>query len=166
MGMSMMIRRILFTAVPLALVACEPPPEEAPPPPPPISEAGTTAMRNAYVDAYMRKNAAGAVAFYADDAVMYGADGEVHSGKAEIEAAFAAMMEEGMDSLGLVSQSYEASGDMATDQGTFIRRTLDPRTKEATRVSGNYKIDISRDADGNVFFVQDSIWDTVTLDPQ
>jgi ketosteroid isomerase-like protein len=164
MGMSMAIRRILFTAVPLALVACEPPPEEAPPPPPPMSEAGATAMRNAYVDAYMRKNAAGAAVFYADDAVLHNADGEVHIGQAAIEAAFTAMMEAGMDSLGLVSQSFEASGDLATDQGTFIRRTLDPQTKEATRVSGNYKIVIAREADGSFKFVQDSVW--ATGDPQ
>ena len=160
MGTSMAIRRILFTAVPLALVACEPPPEEPPPPPEPMSEAGATAMRNALVDTYMRKDAAGAVVFYADDAVLYALDGAVHTGKARIEAAFTAMIEEGMDSLGLVSTSFEASGDLATDQGTFIRRTLDPQTREATRVSGNYKMVIAREADGSFRVVQDSVWTT------
>jgi uncharacterized protein (TIGR02246 family) len=129
-----------------------------------MSEAGATAMRNAYVDAYMRKNAAGAAVFYADDAVLYNVDGEVHIGQAAIEAAFTAMMEAGMDSLGLVSQSFEASGDLATDQGTFVRRTLDPQTKEATRASGNYKVVIARDEDGSFKFVQDSVW--ATGDPQ
>ena len=159
MGMSMAIRRILFTAVPLGLVACEPP-EEAPPPPEAMSEAGAIAMRNAFADAYMRKDATGAAVFYADDAVMYAPDGEVHIGKAAIEAAFTAMMELGMDSLGLVSQSFEASGDLATDQGTFIMRTLDPQTKEATRVSGNYKVVFARGAVGGFEVVQDSVWTT------
>ena len=158
MGMSMAIRRILFTAVPLALVACEPPPEEAPPPPEPMSEAGYTAMRNAFVDTYMRQDPAGAVVFYSDDAVLYGLDGSAHSGKAAIEAEFTTMMETGMDSLGFVSESFEASGDVATDQGTFIMRTLDPEFREATRQSGGYKVNIERQADGSFMIVQDSVW--------
>ena len=158
MGMSMAIRRILFTAVPLGLIACEPPPEEPPPPPEPMSEAGYTAIRNAFVDSYMRKDPAGAAVFYADDAVLYGQDGGVYSGKAAIEAEFTAMMEAGMDSLGFVSQSFEASGDVATDQGTFIMRTLDPEFREATRQSGGYKVNIERQADGGFMIVQDSVW--------
>ena len=158
MGMSMAVRSILLAAVPLALIACEPPPEEAPPPPEPMSEAGATAMRNAFVDTYMRKDVAGASVFYAADAVMYSADGTVHTGKPAIEAALTAMLAAGMDSLGLVSQSFEASGDMATDRGTFIMRTLDPRTKEATRASGNYEMVIGRQADGSFKVVKDSTW--------
>ena len=158
MGMSMAIRRILFNAVPLALVACEAPPEEPPPPPEPMSEAGYTAMRNAFVDSYMRKDPTGAVVFYADDAVLYGPDGSVYSGKAAIEAEFAAMMETGMDSLGFVSQSFESSGDVATDQGTFIMRTLDPEFREATRQSGGYKVNVERQSDGSFMIVQDSVW--------
>ena len=158
MGMSIAIRRIMFTAVPLALLACEPPPKEAPPPPDPMSEAGYTAMRNAFVDTYMRKDAAGAVTFYADAAVLYGHDGSVHTGKAAIEAEFAAMMETGMDSLGFVSDSFEASGDVATDQGTFIMRTLDPEFREATRQSGGYKVNVERQLDGSFMIVQDSVW--------
>ena len=158
MGMSMAIRRILFVAVPIALVACEPPPEEAPPPPEPMSQAGATAMRNAFVDTYMRKDPAGAAVFYSDDAVMYALDGTVHTGKASIEAAFTDMLAAGIDSLGLVSTSFEASGDLATDQGTFVMRTLDPRTREATRANGNYKMIITREADGSFKIVEDSIW--------
>jgi ketosteroid isomerase-like protein len=158
--MSTAIRRILYTAVPLVLVSCEAPPEEAPPPPEAMSEAGATAMRNAFVNTYMRKDATGAAVFYADDAVLYGSDGAVHTGKAAIEAEFTSMIEAGMDSLGLVAESFEASGDEAIELGTFIMRTLDPQTKEATRVGGGYRRVSQRGADGSFKVVLDSVWAT------
>ncbi len=159
MTLSRLARGILVV-LPLSLAACGGGDAEAEPAPvvEPMSQAGANAMRDAFVTAYMSKNAAGAVAFYADDAVMYGADGSVTTGKPAIEAKFIEMMAAGMDSLALVPQSFEAAGDMATDQGTFVMRTLDPQTKEATRASGFYKAVLARQADGTFKLAKDSLW--------
>jgi ketosteroid isomerase-like protein len=148
--------------LPLALLACAPeePEVEEAPAPQPISQAGANAMRNAYVDSYMRKDAAGASAFYADDAVMYAPDGTVFTGKPAIQEALNGMIAAGRDSLAMVSQSFEATGDLATDRGTWIMRTLDPQTKEATRQSGGYIMVIGRQPDGTYKVIKDSVWAT------
>ena len=111
----------------------------------------------------MFKDAARVVAFYADDAVMYGPDGTVYTGKAAIEAGINDMIAAGRDSLALASQSFETSGELATDQGTFITRALDPQTRVATRHSGNYKLVIAPQPDGTYKVVKDSSWATTEL---
>jgi len=149
---------LLALSVALGACAAEEEAAEAPPAPEPMSQGLGNAMRDAFVNSYMLKDAPGAAAVYADDAVMYSPDGTAATGKPAIEAAFTAMMAAGMDSLALVQTSWEAAGDMATDEGTFVMRTLDPQTKEATRENGNYMIVMTRQADGTFKITKDSTW--------
>jgi ketosteroid isomerase-like protein len=140
------------------LAACAPKEEEAPPPPEPMSQAGATAMRGAFVNLYMTKNPTGAAEFYADDAVMYSPDGTVATGKPAIVAAFENMIKAGQDSLHLSIASFEASGDQATEKGTWVMRTLDPQTKEASYGKGEYVVTYARQADGGFKIIKDSVY--------
>jgi uncharacterized protein (TIGR02246 family) len=157
----------MLLLLPLALAACsgEPEAEAAPPPAEPMSEAGANAIRDAFVNTYMSKNAAGVAAFYAEDAVMYNADGTVVNGRAAIEAEFTKMMQAGMDSLGVAKTSFQATGDEAVEEGTFVMRTLDPQTKEASYARGGYKFTFARQPDGGFQVVKDSTWFTETTAP-
>jgi ketosteroid isomerase-like protein len=149
----------VLLALPLLLVACAGEPDaEAAPPPEPMSEAGAKAVRDAFVNTYMSKNAAGAAAFYAESAIMYGPDGSVANGRAAIEAEFTRMMQAGMDSLGMAQASFQATGDEAVEQGTLVMRTLDPQTKEASYMNGGYMITYGRQPDGGFQIVKDSVW--------
>jgi ketosteroid isomerase-like protein len=154
-------------AVLLALAACAPKEaevEEAPAEP--MSEVGANAMRDAFVNTYMSKNAAGAAAFYSENAVMYGPDGAVVNGRPAIEAEFTKMLQAGVDSVGLTKSSFTASGDEAVEEGTFIMRTLDPKTKEASYAKGGYKVTYGRQPDGLFQVVKDSTWVTERLVPR
>lgn len=153
---------VLFV-LPLALVACGGGEEdaEAAPAAEPMSQAGADAMRNAFVDSYMRRDPQGAAVFYADDAVMYHPDGTAANGREAIVAAYQNMMASGMDSLGLAVASFEATGDAATERGTWVMRQLDPQTKEAVaRTTGEYLVVYGRQADGTFKIVKDSVWQT------
>ncbi|MSR35589.1 MAG: DUF4440 domain-containing protein [Gemmatimonadetes bacterium] len=155
---------ILF-ALPLALAACGggEPEAEAAPAPVSMTQAGADAMRNAFVYSFMSKDTIGASAFYAENAVMYGADGKVMNGKAAIRTGLADMMRAGVDSIGLTSQSFTAAGNDAVDEGTYVMRQLD-RNKEATRTTGGYRTTISRQADGSFQVVKDSTWQTGVIE--
>ena len=154
----------LLVVLPLSFAACsEKPAEEAPPAPEPMSQAGADAIRSTFVNQYMSKNAVGASEFYSQDAVMYSPDGTVATGKAAIQAAFEGMMTAGQDSLALVSTGFEAAGDQATDKGTWIMRTLDPKTKEATRAKGEYMVVLGRQADGGFKIIKDSVFNATEV---
>ncbi len=154
----------LLVVLPLSLVACgEKPAEEAPPALEPMSQAGADAVRNTFINLYMSKDAANASQFYAEDAVMYSPDGTIATGRAAVQAAFEGMMAAGMDSLGMSSTSFEAAGDQATDRGTWILRTLDPETKEATRQKGDYVMVHGRQADGSFKIVKDSVFNATEV---
>ena len=149
----------ILVVLPLSLAACgEKPAEEAPPAPEPMSQAGNDAVRSTFINLYMSKDAANASQFYAEDAVMYGPDGSIATGRAAIQAAFEGMIAAGQDSLALTSTSFEAAGDQATDRGTWLMRTLDPETKEATRQKGDYLKVMGRQADGGFKIIKDSIF--------
>ena len=124
----------------------------------PMSQAGANAMRGAIVDGFMRKDAATVSAFYADDAVLYDADGTVSTGKDAIQAQFTNLIQQGFDSVGIAPASFEAVGDGATETGTMIIRKLDPQTKEATRYNANYTIQFARQADGTFKIAKDSTY--------
>jgi ketosteroid isomerase-like protein len=149
----------ILWSLPLALAGCggEPATEEAPAAEP-MSQAGANAVRGAIVDAFLRKDAVTAAAFYADDAARYTSDGNVSTGKDAIQTSIASMHTAGFDSIGMVSQSFEASGDGATDRGTSVIRQLDPQTKEATRYNANYMWVFARQPDGTFKIATDSVW--------
>lgn len=152
--------------VPVALTACggeKPEAEAAPPPAPPMGQAMADAMRSGYVDAYMRKDSTTVAGYYADDAVMYDPKGGVVTGKPAIVSALSSMMKAGMDSLGVASTAFTASGDEAVDEGTYVMRTLDPQTKEATREQGSYRITFRRQADGTFKIAKDSVFNATEL---
>jgi ketosteroid isomerase-like protein len=140
------------------LSACAAKEEPPPPPPDPMSQAGAVAMRGAFVNLYMTKNSAGAADFYADDAVMYSPNGQVATGKPAIQAAFDQMIAAGQDSLHLGISSFEASGDIATEKGTWVMRTLDPKTKEASYGKGEYVVTYGRQPDGGFKIIKDSVY--------
>ena len=80
------------------------------------------------------------------------------AGRAAIQESFAQSFAAGYDSLGLTSTSFEASGDQAVDQGTFVMRQLNPQTKEASYTKGGYMVTLARQADGGFQIVKDSSW--------
>jgi ketosteroid isomerase-like protein len=157
----------MLLALTLTLGACagEPEAQAAPPPAEPMVEAGADAMRDGFVMAYMTNNPAGAAAYYAENAVMYHPDGTVLNGRAAIEGAFAQMRQAGTDSLGLTKTSFQASGDEAVEQGTFVTRTIDAETKERTYMRGGYLLTYARQPDGTFQKVRDSVWVTETVRP-
>jgi ketosteroid isomerase-like protein len=143
--------------LPLALASCGGEPEaEAAPPPEPMSAAGANAIRDAYAMSFMGKNAPAIAAFYAENATMIGADGAVVTGRAAIQEALQQQFAAGFDSLAITSTSFQATGDQAVDQGTYVIRQLDPKTKEATRFTGSYVVTIMRQPDGSFQIVKDS----------
>jgi ketosteroid isomerase-like protein len=148
----------VLSFVPLALIACGGADKPAPAPPaqPAMAQGAATSMRNAFVDSYMRKDSVGAAAFYADNAVMVGPDGKEVTGKPAIVSAFGGMIKAGMDSLALASTGFQADGDKAVDRGTWVMRTLDPKTKEATRANGTYAVYFARQPDQTFKIVLDS----------
>lgn len=154
----------LLVVLPLALAACAAKEEEAPPPPPdPMSQAGADAVRGSFINLYMSKNAAGVAEFYADDAVKYNADGSVANGKAAIMAVFESMIAAGQDSLGITSTGFQAEGDQAVDQGTWVMRALD-KNKEASYQGGQYMMTFGRQADGGFKIVKDSVFNVQELE--
>lgn len=158
--------RGMLLLVPLVLGACggEKQPEvQAAPPPPPMGQAIADAMRSGYVDAYMRKDSVTVAGYYADDAVMYDPSGKVVTGKPAILSELSGMIKAGNDSLAVASTSFTATGDEAVDEGTFVMRTLDPKTKEATRNKGNYRITFKRQADGTFKIAKDSTFNVTEV---
>ena len=151
---------VLFSFVSAALVACsgggDKAAQAAPPAQPAMAEGAATSMRSAFVDSYMRKDSVGAAAFYADDATMIGPDGKEVKGKPAIISAFSSMIKAGQDSLALTSTGFKADGDKASDHGTWVMRTLDPKTKEATRANGTYAVYFARQPDQTFKIVLDS----------
>lgn len=152
---------VVLSIVPLALIACSGGGDKAaeantPPPQPAMSQGAANSMRSAFVDSYMRKDSVGAAAFYADDATMVGPDGKEVKGKPAIISSFSSMIKAGQDSLALASTGFEANGDKATDRGTWVMRTLDPKTKEATRSNGTYAVYFARQPDQTFKIVLDS----------
>ena len=150
---------VVLSIVPLALVACgggDKAAQAAPPAQPAMAEGAATSMRSAFVDSYMRKDSVGAAAFYADSAVMVGPDGKEVKGKAAIVSAFGGMIKAGQDSLALTSTGFQAAGDKASDHGTWVMRTLDPKTKAATRANGTYAVYFARQPDQTMKIVLDS----------
>ena len=159
------LARGFLYVLPLALVACGggEPEVEAAPAPEPMSEAGAGAMREAFVRAWLSKDAASAVVFYADDAVMYSPDGTVATGKPAIQEGIAQAIAAGQDSIGMTKTSFEAAGDEATERGTITIRTLDLDAEDgANRDSGEYMTVMRRQADGTFKVVKDSIWMVAT----
>jgi ketosteroid isomerase-like protein len=156
----------LLLLLPLALAACAggEPEAEAAPPAEPMSEGLADAFRDGFVMAYMTNNPAAAAAYYAENAVFYGAEGAVN-GRAAIEAAFAQMRQAGTDSLGLTKTSFEPRGEEAIEQGTFVMRTIDAETKERTYTRGGYIATYARQPDGGFQIVKDSTWVTETVRP-
>ena len=158
------VHRSLLFVLPLALAACgggEEADAEAAPTVEPMSRAGADAMRNAFVTSYMGGDANGAAVFYADDAVMYAPDGTVATGKPAIVTALQSMRSVGIDSLGLTATSFEATGEGATERGTYVMRQLDPQTKELIgRTTGEYLVVYARQPDETFKIVKDSIWQT------
>ena len=154
----------LLVVLPLAFGACAAKEEAAPPPPPePMSQAGADAVRGSFINLYMSKNAAGVAEFYVDNAVKYAGDGTAANGKAAIQAAFEAMMSAGQDSLGITSTGFQAEGDQAVDQGTWVMRALD-KNKEASYQGGQYVMTFGRQADGGFKIVKDSVFNVQKLE--
>lgn len=148
----------VLSFVPLALIACggDKPAPAPPPAQPAMAQGAANSMRSAFVDSYMRKDSVGAAAFYADDATMVNPQGQEVKGKPAIISAFSGMIKAGQDSLALTSTGFQADGDKASDHGTWVMRTLDPKTKEATRANGTYAVYFARQPDQTFKIVLDS----------
>jgi ketosteroid isomerase-like protein len=156
----------MLLLLPLALGACgggEPEPEAAPPAEP-MAEAVADAMRDGYVLAFMNKNAAAVAAYYAENATRH-LDSMVVNGRAAIQAALEQEYASGVDSLGAAKTSFQASGDQAVEQGTWVTRQIDAESKERTYQRGGYVVTFGRQPDGTFQIVKDSAWVTETVRP-
>jgi ketosteroid isomerase-like protein len=155
-------------ALALALGACgggEPEAAEEAPAAEPMNQAIANSMRGGLADALLYKDANRATAYYAEDAVAYTVDGNTATGMAAIQQNLSALIAAGYDSIGMTSQSFEATGDQATDRGTAVIRKLDPQTREATRYNANYELVFARQADGTFKIVKDSVGGVTELPP-
>ena len=151
----------------LALAACgggEPEPEAAPPAEP-MSEGGANAMREGYVMAWMSKNAPAVAGYYAENATVY-MDSAVVSGRAAIQESLTQEWASGVDSLGVTKTSFQATGDEAVEQGTFVARHVDRQTGEREYRHGGYVVTFGRQPDGTFQIVKDSAWVTETVRPE
>ncbi len=103
-------------------------------------------IRDAWVAAANKKDAATVSTFYTDDAVLVTNDSPVASGRDAIKASFAKSFPTESD-LKVNSEKVESSGDLAVDYGTFSQHVKPPKGK-AMDVDGHYIVVLKRQSDG------------------
>lgn len=104
-------------------------------------------VRDAWVAAAEKKDAAAVAALYSDDAVVVGTDMPATSGRPAIRAAFAKAFPMTTD-LKVNSQMTDVSGDLAYDYGTYSEHVSPPKGKPMD-VSGTFLVTLRRQSDGS-----------------
>lgn len=104
-------------------------------------------VRDAWVAAAEKKDAAAVAALYADDAVVVGTDMPATSGRSAIQAAFAKAFPMTTD-LKVHSEMTDASGDLGYDYGTYSEHVSPPKGK-AMDVGGTFLVTLRRQTDGS-----------------
>ena len=100
-------------------------------------KAEIQAMEDAYAKAQMAKDAAGVVAYYADDAVSLGADEPALVGKAAIQANIQSDMDKDSTTSAIKYTVVDlfASGNLAVEVGKGVTTHADGSTRDGKYVS-------------------------------
>ncbi len=149
---------ILTLLVVLSLIVAGCQPADAPSEPvTPVAETATAdpaadreavgSLRDQWIAAAERDDAAAVAALYADDAVLTSPQNPRAEGREAIQAAFARDFPMGSD-LEIRSSRTEVSGDLAYDYGEYSQRVT-PAEGEPMDVSGEYLVVLERQADGS-----------------
>jgi uncharacterized protein (TIGR02246 family) len=117
----------------------------------PANEAATRAqieqLRNDWIAAAERDDAATIAPMYVDDAVMVGTGTPPASGREAIQEALAQGFPQSRN-LRVTSRDLTVSGDVAYDYGEFSEEFTPPGGRSETR-TGHYVVILKRQSDGN-----------------
>lgn len=105
------------------------------------------ALRNAWIDAASKDDAATVANLYAEHAIFVGTETAVANGRAEIQASFARSF--AVSNVTKVeSRDLVVNGGLAYDYGEFTQQVTPPNAK-ATTVNGHYLVALRRQDDGS-----------------
>ena len=111
------------------------------------AKAAIAKLRDDWVAAANKKDAATVSGFYTDDAVLAGTTVPVTNGRAAIEKVWADAFPIASN-LKVNSEKTEVSGDMAYDYGSYSQHIAPPKGK-AMEDAGRYLVVFKRQADGS-----------------
>ena len=158
----------LFRAVPILVllllpIACQPADEAetgeamaVTPSDPAAANAAVAQLRDAWVAAANRDDAAAIGAMYTEDAILIGADGVVNNGRAAIQSALAAQLPATSD-LKVTEATAAVSGDVRYETGTYTQRFQTPGGTQ-TDLSGAYLVVTQKQSDGTWKIVRHGSW--------
>lgn len=109
--------------------------------------ASIAKLRDAWVDAAKKKDAAAVASMYTDDAVLVGADAPLTTGRAAIQEAWSKFFPILTD-LTVTSEKTESSGDLAYDYGSFTQH-LSPPNAKPLETAGYYLVVFKKQSDGS-----------------
>ena len=147
---------LFLIPIALTLAACA---AEAPqqPPAPPATDVNAVRdevgnVRTGWIAAAERDDAAAVAQLYADDAVLMTVEGTVVRGRQGVQEYFAKAFSTSAG-LQVTPGSFDASGDLAYESGSFSQ-DVTPPDKKTMKVSGHYVVVLKRQADGAWKLVQ------------
>jgi uncharacterized protein (TIGR02246 family) len=111
------------------------------------AKAAIAKLRDDWIAAANKKDAATVAGVYTDDAVFVSTESPVAKGRTAIQAAFAKSFPVSSN-LRVNSEKTEISGDIGYDYGTYTWYVTPPKGK-AGDVSGNYLVTFKRQSDGS-----------------
>lgn len=111
------------------------------------AKAAIARLRNEWVAAANKKDAAAVGATYTDDAVFVSSENPETRGRAAIQKAFAESFAIASD-LKVSSERTEVSGDLAYDYGSYSQHVAPPKAK-AMDLHGYYIVILKKQGDGS-----------------
>lgn len=111
------------------------------------AEAAIGKVRDAWVAAADKKDAAAVAGMYTDDAVFVSSENPVANGRSAIQAAFAKSFPV-TTNLKVSSEKTEVGGDLAYDYGTYSEHITPPKAK-AMDLTGTYLVVLKKQSDGS-----------------
>jgi uncharacterized protein (TIGR02246 family) len=117
-----------------------------------VNPAANAELRNAWIAAAERDDAAAVASLYTDDAIFMGIDGEVLNGRAAIEASLAEAFKTN-SGLTVTEESSETAGDVVYSTGQWRQKvgTPDGKTVDA---EGRYLVITRLQEDGTLKIVR------------
>jgi uncharacterized protein (TIGR02246 family) len=155
-------------AVPLLLLllvpaACQPAAENETAEPaaaaatdPAAANAAVGQLRDAWVAAAERDDAAAIAALYTDDAIFITSDGAVQQGRAAIQSSLSASLP-ATSELKVTEASAATSGDVRYETGTYTQKFQTPGGT-VTDLSGTYLVVAQKQGDGSWKIVRHGSW--------
>ncbi len=152
-----MLNRPLVPAVAalLAVAACAPKPQPAATTDVAAVQQYIEAANAKFLDAMKRGDTVGAMANYADDAVIMMPNEAAWRGRAGMSKGFSTFLSQmSLKEGGATTQDVMVSGDLAVETGTF-EWTLQPKTGKEIKDKGKYLTVWKRQPDGSWKIVRD-----------